>query len=267
MSERGYKIVTLKLNPVETFGMASCTNFFGVTTTKICVKLCSLLLHTCCVNRIVMWLICHMVHVIQQNYQQYVVSTQHVAVVSSFLLHWLVMPTVLLSVALVMASSVLHSSYSCREIHCSILPCLDVRSGLIDSVILSFSAFSFSASTLLVGRQEGHPACKKLSGGVLVWLSVWSKVLTCIWPSWWHCHSVLTVSCCSKIQIGFTFLVPAHLGSPGKRAVKRVCVCVHVLILLFVASVHILLLSVFYRVYDWAYSAAVIVCNARESST
>jgi len=35
-----------------------------------------------------------------------------------------------------------------------------------------------------------------------------------------------TVSCFSKIQIGFTFLVPAHPGSPGKRAVKRVCVCV-----------------------------------------
>jgi len=34
----------------------------------------------------------------------------------------------------------------------------------------------------------------------------------------------LTVSCFSKIQIGFTFLVPAHLGSPGQRAVKRVCV-------------------------------------------
>ena len=34
----------------------------------------------------------------------------------------------------------------------------------------------------------------------------------------------LTVSYFSKIQIGFTFLVPAHLGSPGKRAVKRVCV-------------------------------------------
>jgi len=34
----------------------------------------------------------------------------------------------------------------------------------------------------------------------------------------------LIVSCFSKIQIGFTFLVPAHLGSPGKRAVKRVCV-------------------------------------------
>jgi len=36
----------------------------------------------------------------------------------------------------------------------------------------------------------------------------------------------LTVSCFSKIQIGFTFLVPAHPGSPGHRAVKRVCVCV-----------------------------------------
>ena len=36
----------------------------------------------------------------------------------------------------------------------------------------------------------------------------------------------LADSCFSRIQIGFTFLVPAHLGSPGKRAVKRVCVCV-----------------------------------------
>ena len=34
----------------------------------------------------------------------------------------------------------------------------------------------------------------------------------------------LTVSCFSKIQIGFSFLVPTHLGSPGERAVKRVCV-------------------------------------------
>ena len=39
----------------------------------------------------------------------------------------------------------------------------------------------------------------------------------------------LTVSCFSKIQIGFTFLVPAHLGSPRNRAVKRVCVCVSVM--------------------------------------
>ena len=35
----------------------------------------------------------------------------------------------------------------------------------------------------------------------------------------------LTVFCFSKIQIGFTFLVPTHPGSPRKRVVKRVCVC------------------------------------------
>jgi len=38
--------------------------------------------------------------------------------------------------------------------------------------------FAFSALMLLVGRQEGHPTCKKLSGGVLAWLSVWSEVQT-----------------------------------------------------------------------------------------
>jgi len=47
-----------------------------------------------------------------------------------------------------------------------------------------FTSNWFSAMMLLVGRQEGHPACKKQnSGGVLAWLSVWSKVQTCIWSS------------------------------------------------------------------------------------
>jgi len=44
-------------------------------------------------------------------------------------------------------------------------------------------SIAFSALTLLVGRQEEHLASKKLSGGVLAWLSVWSEVQTCIWPS------------------------------------------------------------------------------------
>ena len=38
----------------------------------------------------------------------------------------------------------------------------------------------------------------------------------------------LTVPCFSRMQMGFTFLVPAHPGSPGQRAVKRVCDCVYV---------------------------------------
>ena len=48
----------------------------------------------------------------------------------------------------------------------------------------------------------------------------------------WHMAQLmplpLTVSCFSKIQIGFTFVVPAHPGSPGQRAVKRLCVCKYI---------------------------------------
>ena len=88
---------------------------------------------------------------------------------------------------------------------------------------VSEASFAFSALTLLVGRQEGHPACKKLkSGGILAWLSVWSEVQTCIRPSWCRCHSLSLASV--KSGLVFTFLVPAHLGIPGKRAIKRVCV-------------------------------------------
>ena len=87
-----------------------------------------------------------------------------------------------------------------------------------------FHPYAFSALTLLVGRQEGHPACKKQSGGVLAWLSVWSEAQLMPLP--------LTVSCFSKIQIGFTFLVPAHPSSPGQRAVKRVCVLLLIIIIL-----------------------------------
>jgi len=54
----------------------------------------------------------------------------------------------------------------------------------VDKMQISAALSSaFSALTLLVGRQEGHPACKQLSSGVLVWLSVWSEVQTCIQPS------------------------------------------------------------------------------------
>ena len=83
---------------------------------------------------------------------------------------------------------------------------------------------TYNALTLLVGRQEGHPACKKLE-----W---WGTGMVICLERDAHLHTAqlmalpLTVSCSSKIQIGFTFLVPAHPGSPGKRAVKRVCVCV-----------------------------------------
>ena len=50
----------------------------------------------------------------------------------------------------------------------------------------------------------------------------------------------LTVSSFSKIQIGFTFLVPAHPGSSGQRAIKRVCVCVCVIVDDFVGAKFVL---------------------------
>jgi len=72
----------------------------------------------------------------------------------------------------------------------------------------------------LVGRQKGHPACKKSEwwgAGVVIRLERGADLhMAQLMPL------SLTVSCFSKIRIGFTFLVPAHLGSPGKRAVKRV---------------------------------------------
>jgi len=77
---------------------------------------------------------------------------------------------------------------------------------------------------LLVGLQEGHPACKKTEwwgAGVAICLERGADLhMAQLMPL------LLTVSCFSKIQIDFTFLVPAHLGSPGQRVVKRVCVCV-----------------------------------------
>ena len=95
---------------------------------------------------------------------------------------------------------------------------------LLVLLTLSFLQAGCPSLMLLVGRQEGHPACKKTE-----WWGAWVVIclerradlhMTQLMPL------PLTVSCFSKIQIGFTFLVPAHPGSPGKRAVKWVCVSV-----------------------------------------
>jgi len=70
-----------------------------------------------------------------------------------------------------------------------------------------------SALTLLVWQQEGHPACKKLSGVMLMWLSVWSKVQTCIWPS----------------RLVLSFLYRLTWVVPDNGPLNRcVCVCRHV---------------------------------------
>jgi len=76
-----------------------------------------------------------------------------------------------------------------------------------------------------VGWAAGRaPACKKTEwwgAGVVVCLGLSAELHMAQ-----RTPLPLTVSCFSRIQIGVIILVPAHLGSPGKRAVKRVCVSV-----------------------------------------
>ena len=82
---------------------------------------------------------------------------------------------------------------------------------------------------LLVGRQEGHAACKKAEwcgAGVVICLERGADLhMAQLMPL------PLTVCCFNKIQIDSTFLVSAHPGSPGQRAVKWVCVCVIIIII------------------------------------
>ena len=80
----------------------------------------------------------------------------------------------------------------------------------------------FVPSVLLVGRQEGHPACKKLSDGVLAWLSAWSEVQTCIWPSWCHCHSLSLASVKSILVLPFWYRLTWVVPDKGPL---NVCVC------------------------------------------
>jgi len=67
----------------------------------------------------------------------------------------------------------------------------------------SLCVIVFSALTLLVGRQEGHPACKSLSDEVLAWLPVWSEV-----SGWCYCHPNISASAKSRM------VYPSGTGLP-----------------------------------------------------
>ena len=75
---------------------------------------------------------------------------------------------------------------------------------------------AFNALTLLVGWQEKHPACKKWGddggGQWLVWIE-WRPAGLSV------CLPLLIFPCTIKSRS--SFLAPAHPGSPGKRAIKR----------------------------------------------
>ena len=74
-------------------------------------------------------------------------------------------------------------------------------------------------------------ACKKLSGGVLSWLSVWSEVQTCIWPSRFHCHSLSLASVKSRLVLPFwcqLTQVVLDKGPLNGCVCVSVCVCTRV---------------------------------------
>ena len=94
-------------------------------------------------------------------------------------------------------------------------------------LLLPCSAWPFSVLTLFVWWQEGHPACKKLSDGVLAWLFVWSEVQTDLHMVQWM-PLALTISCFSKIQIEILpFWYRLTRVVPEKGPLNGcVCVCV-----------------------------------------
>ena len=105
----------------------------------------------------------------------------------------------------------------------SLLPMLFTHLPPLNPHLYHISLCYSSALTLLVGRQEGHPACKKLSSEVLAWLSVWSEVQACIWPSGFHCHSLSLASVKSRLVLPFWYWLTQVV--PDKRPLNG-CVCV-----------------------------------------
>ena len=103
------------------------------------------------------------------------------------------------------------------------------------SVIMPGCLQCFDAVGWAAGR---HPACKKLSGGVLAWLSVLSKVQTCIWPSGFHCHSLSLASVESRLVLPFWYR-PTRVV-PDKGPLNG-CVCVYARLQKFSQTVYHLL--------------------------
>jgi len=78
---------------------------------------------------------------------------------------------------------------------------------------------------LQAGCLSCHPtnSVKALSGGPLAWISVWSAVQTCIWPSGFHCHSLSLASVKSRLVLPFWYRLTRVVPDKGQL---NGCVCV-----------------------------------------
>ena len=104
-----------------------------------------------------------------------------------------------------------------------------IMSQLDSRGFFAFLAYFFSVLCLqcfdTVGWAAGraYGLQKKQSGGVLVWLSVWSKVQTCIWPSWCHCHSLSLALVKSRLVLPFWYRLTWIVL---EKVLLNGCVCV-----------------------------------------
>jgi len=127
-------------------------------------------------------------------------------------LFWLVIHTVLrtpVTIAELLWTAVSHPTKECN---------INIR-----LIYNNYLVRAFSALMVLIGWQEGHPACKKLSVGVLAWLSIWSELQTCIWPGLCHCHSLSLASVKSRLVLPFWYWLIRVV--PDKWPLNG-CVCV-----------------------------------------
>jgi len=96
--------------------------------------------------------------------------------------------------------------------------CMEVR--ILFYVLMPFRIYGniMTPSVLWrcwLGGRKGIRPVKKLSSGVLAWLSVWSEVQTCIWPSWCHCHSLSLASVKSRLVLPFWYRLTRVVPDKG----------------------------------------------------
>ena len=90
-----------------------------------------------------------------------------------------------------------------------------------------------------LGGRKGIQPVKKLSGGVLAWLSVWSEVQTCIWPSRFHCHSLSLASVKSRVVLPFWYRLTRVVPDKGPlNGCVCVCYCLPILALTWIYWQH-----------------------------
>jgi len=136
--------------------------------------------------------------------------------------------------------------------HCYSTPIGELSTVMTTSDCLPSPIFAFNAFTLLVGQQEGLPACKKLSGGMLAWLSVWSEVQICTMAQ--VVPLPLTVSC-FRVVLPFWYWITCVVPDKGPLNGCCWCCCLYWCLMKDVSKLH----QIFYAWYLWLWLSPPLV--------